>query len=295
MRRQQVALIEVSNRYPDVLDMLACKDLSKEWNQRVIVMKARWTPNPLILTNEMAAGVGQLHPCTGSESTLRGENQSGVRHFRGCIPHIGALCGAASPGDSRRGGVLCASSVSGQVCDRASNAYVSELTCHPLVEGGVCDFPGRFFMSKTQIATFFHCARFLASQQTNKEVVFFLATDQNAVRFHAKKHLPEGQVYWVTGNVTRATNDGIKRAMADMLLLEEAHDLITTAGSSFGRLAVARKGVPPYVVTKAASCVRQLTSEPCSRLWWRTRNMTCLDGVPRDPRMVNHEDCDETW
>ena len=47
----------------------------------------------------------------------------------------------------------------------------------------------------------------------------------------------------------------------------QTDDLITTAGSSFGRIAHARKGVPPYVVTKMGSCVRQLTSEPCSRLW----------------------------
>merc|ERR1712023_520727 len=107
----------------------------------------------------------------------------------------------------------------------------------------------------------------------------------------------DGKVEWLQGRVTRATDKGIKMALADMMLLEEADDLITTAGSSFGRIAHARKGVPPYVVTKMGSCVRQLTSEPCSRLWFQTHNMTCMNrtGLDRSPMMVNHDDCDETW
>jgi len=80
-----------------------------------------------------------------------------------------------------------------------------------------------FFMSKTQIETFWGCARFLASKApSGKEVIFFLATDQPGVRGLAKKALePYGKLSWTKGKITRATPKGIQMAMADLMLLEE--------------------------------------------------------------------------
>jgi len=64
------------------------------------------------------------------------------------------------------------------------------------------------------------CARFLAQQQT-RPVVFYIATDQAGVRGLARKQLSvDGEVKWLQGRVTRATETGIKMALADMMLLE---------------------------------------------------------------------------
>jgi hypothetical protein len=51
LRRREVALVEVSNRYPQVLDHICCEDLQKAFPQRVIVMKAWDNYIPLLAHN----------------------------------------------------------------------------------------------------------------------------------------------------------------------------------------------------------------------------------------------------
>jgi len=263
MRRREVALVEVSNRAANVLEMVACQDLNKAFPQRVIVIKAWDNYLPLLAHNP--------HYATRMRQMF-GEPSYSFRplaHFT--IQPITMIRDQVQAFRHRY----------------FEGKYVLGLQMRS------------FFMRRHQLATFWQCALFLAQQSKRlfgREVVFFVATDQRSIKVRAKKELAPHSVVFTGGDVTRATEDGVQRALVDVMLLEDCHELIITAGSSFGRLAHGRSGRPPYVVTSAGSCLRQLTSEPCSRLWHTTHNMTCLHkSVHRNPFMVNHDDCDETW
>jgi len=257
LRRHEVALVEISNRHKDILHMVTCEDLDKAFPHRVIAMKAWDNYIPLLAHNpHYAARVRELF----GNDIFRPLAHFLVRPVQSIWHRVNAI---------RQ--------------KRFAGQHVIGLQMRS------------FFMQPFQVATFWRCARFLAMQQT-KPTIFFLATDDEKIQEAALQALPRDVVVIVDGKVTRATANGVKRAVVDMLLLEESDELIITAGSSFGRLAHGRNGRAPYVVTTAGSCVRQLTSEPCSRLWHETKNMKCLPKHSRlDPLMMNHEDCDNTW
>jgi len=258
---RQVAMVEVSNRFPDVMEKIMCEDLDEALPMKVISMKAWDTYVPLLMLNPHY-----------KEKVL---NTFGMSPFRPLSNFV----------------LRPVESIEQSAAQFAKQHFEGKFVIGVQVRS--------FFMHKSQLSVFWKCAKLLAhihTERTKQRVVFFLATDNNAVRELAENALGKRFMVHTGLNITRSSQDGIKSAMLDLLLLERADELINTAGSSFGRVAAARSGRLAHVVTTSDTCLRQVLSEPCTRLWDLARNFTCVDGKQRSsPLMLNHHDCHDTW
>jgi len=258
---KQVALVEVSNRYPDVMEKFMCEDLNEAIPMRILNMKAWDTYVPLLMLNPHYAGAVL--------STF------GISPFR-------ALSNFA---------LRPVETIEQNAANFAAQHFQGKFVIGIQLRS--------FFMHKSQMSVFWKCAKLLAyvnTEQTGKQVVFFLATDNHVVRGMARKVLGADFLVHTRDDVTRASPDGIKSALLDLILLERADELINTAGSSFGRVAAARSGRLAHIVTTSDTCLRQVLTEPCTRLWETARNFTCVSHKARgSPLMINHHDCHDTW
>lgn len=260
LTKQNIAMVEVSNRYPNVLEMFMCKDINKDLPSRLLLMKAWDNYIPLLMLNPHYShrvlqefGIAPFQPLSNyilqpTKSIQQRADEFRQQHFAG--------------------------------------KYVIGIQMRS------------FFMHQSQLMAFWQCAKLLAhlhASRSDVPVVFFLATDTMAARRVARRVFKDLLVH-TDVDISRASTEGVEGALIDLVLLEHCDQLVNTAGSSFGRVASARSGRTAHVITASDTCVKQIVTEPCTRLWDNAQNFSCVENrVKSSPLMVNHKDCHDTW
>ena len=118
----------------------------------------------------------------------------------------------------------------------------------------------------------------------------FIATDDFAsTSAQAQRLLPPGT------SILRYSGD--HAALVDLYVLSLCDELIITwPRSTFGSVAVALSGLPPYAVHSSRGvrtfCTRQLSSEPCFHGWFRRRDLRCWSEQSHETyEMLNFDNC----
>jgi hypothetical protein len=120
-------------------------------------------------------------------------------------------------------------------------------------------FPGK------RLGSFFNCASFLASKR-NKSVIF-IASDSDALKRQAQLIFKD-RLYRTKEKSRQFTEEGIKAAIMDMMMLSRCSDLVLTPFSTFGAVAAGIGNVVPHFVTRDEGyCVRDFASEPKFHYW----------------------------
>jgi len=143
------------------------------------------------------------------------------------------------------------------------------------------------YLTEEHEELFYDCAHTL-KRGARGNATFFLATDipaktrpQAAARLGKDRvvvaELPDEDVHETRARMEDGRAVNFEGAFLDIWLLGECDEVITTPASSFGYIAMARKGAAPVTVTKWGKCLRPLTSEPFSHGWLLVQKTSCFD------------------
>jgi hypothetical protein len=120
------------------------------------------------------------------------------------------------------------------------------------------------FPSK-RVGHFFNCAMFLASKY-NRSLIF-IASDSETLKKQAQAVFRD-RLYQSKERTRQFSEEGIKSAILDLIMLSRCRELVLTPFSTFGAVAAGIGNVVPHFVTRDEGyCVRDLASEPKFHYW----------------------------
>lgn len=115
------------------------------------------------------------------------------------------------------------------------------------------------------ISSFLSCASYISARYENP--LFFIASDSESLKRQASLHFGD-KLFRLKKETHLFSEDGIKSAVLDMMILSRCKELVLTPFSTFGSVAAGIGEIVPHFITrKEGFCVQDLTSEPKFHYW----------------------------
>lgn len=132
-------------------------------------------------------------------------------------------------------------------------------------------------------SSFFSCANYISSSYNNP--LFFIASDSEDLKKWGKLFLND--VLELNKPTHNFSQEGIKNAVLDMMILSRCKEVILTPFSTFGAVAAGIGEIVPHFITRNEGfCVKDLTSEPKFHYW----PVLAPYSIPSSSDMVNQDD-----
>lgn len=116
-----------------------------------------------------------------------------------------------------------------------------------------------------RVGAFFNCASYISSQYENP--LFFIASDSEELKRKASLHFGD-KLFQLKKETHTFSEDGIKAAVLDLMILSRCKEVVLTPFSTFGSVAAGIGEIVPHFITRMEGyCVKDLSSEPKFHYW----------------------------
>jgi hypothetical protein len=139
---------------------------------------------------------------------------------------------------------------------------------------------------RNRVGDFFNCVQNVARKYNDS--IIYIAGDTESLKKKAKTVF--GARLYASNKKTRTfSDDGIKAALVDLIVLSRSQELILTPFSTFGAVAAGIGNVVPHFVTRNEGfCIKDLRSEPKFH-YWHALSLFRIPGIGSSD-MLNQDD-----